>query len=63
MKWGDPGQGSMARRGLLERGPAGHRAEGPWVRWGEAPLAPMPPCQFGEGIKNFLFNYFFLENY
>lgn len=52
-----------ARLWLLERRPAGGGAGGLWLRGGEAPSAPVPPCQFGEGIKEFLFNYFFFENY
>lgn len=52
--------GRGARLGLLRRGPAGDRAEGPWVS-GRSPLDSRAPCQFGEGIKKFLFNYFLLK--
>lgn len=48
------GAGEKARRG---------RGREPWGKVRRSPRAPAPPCQFGEGIKKFLFNYFFLENY
>lgn len=60
---GQPKPRVGAKLGLLERRAAEDGAEGPWVRYREAPLVPMPPFQFTEGIKKFLFNYFFLENY
>lgn len=72
-RWGDPGQGrgptggdpgrGRGQLGVLERRSAEGGAGGHGGRWGEALGAPTPPCQFGEGIKKFLFNYFFLENY
>lgn len=30
-------------------------------RSGKAPMASVPPCQFGKGIKKFLSNYFFVK--